>query len=566
MIKFHPELWLRFLRLRWWQLSNSVDHEQVIATVDADGSLRSSYLFMCVMSAGISITGLLINSPAVIIGAMLISPLMSPIVRLGLGVATLDYVRVRRALGVLTIGMFFALLTALMIAWLSPIMDMTPEIAARTRPNLFDLVIAILSGLAGGYAMVTRRGGAIVGVAIATALMPPMAVVGYGMASGQWLVSKGALLLFSTNLVAIALSVTAITTWYGFSLSEFRKAIVWQTGLVFLLVLPLAYPLWQSLGAITRETQIAHAVRQAVADTFGANQSRVISLQVSTDRATHANRVDLALASRHYTREDDARLREAIQIAVQLPIVLRLSPILEADPQHVTLSDSSLSNPIAAIKPVGPKRAPATTNDDPVSALLANFPLPLAAKQVDAKAKRVVLYLASTETSLKASRSLEQSLSQRLPDWTVRVVPPMQGLPEVRFGRGSSAIDADAEQTIGLIKWALAEWGVQSVRVYGYASSDGKGNARLARHRADVVAQRLTAVNIDAETEVAYSPDQSRGELRDGRSAFWIAVVTPNSVAPSAQAPAVEPPPTVAPSAAQSTTAEPKSQSANPSR
>jgi uncharacterized hydrophobic protein (TIGR00271 family) len=232
----------RRIALEWRRLARSVDHDAVIATVDQEGSLRASYLFMCVMASGIATTGLLLNSPAVIIGAMLISPLMAPIMRLGLGIGTLDHIRVRDALIVLAAGIAFALATAAAIAWLSPIHEITPEIAARTRPSLFDLVVAVLSGLAGGYAMVRGRGGAIVGVAIATALMPPMSVVGYGLATREWAIARGASLLFVTNLVAISLSVTAICTWYGFSRRRVRHALVWQTALLTLIVLPLAMP------------------------------------------------------------------------------------------------------------------------------------------------------------------------------------------------------------------------------------------------------------------------------------------------------------------------------------
>ena len=142
---------------------------------------------------------------------MLVSPLMGPIVRLGLGITTLDHRRAASAALALLAGMGIALLMSITIVWISPVRELTAEILARTRPNLFDLLVATLSGLAGGYAMVRGRGGTIVGVAIATALMPPMAVVGFGIASGHAPVAQGALLLFATNLVAIALSITAVT-------------------------------------------------------------------------------------------------------------------------------------------------------------------------------------------------------------------------------------------------------------------------------------------------------------------------------------------------------------------
>jgi uncharacterized hydrophobic protein (TIGR00271 family) len=506
------------LRGWWTALARSVDHEAVIESVDNDGHLSASYLFMCVMSAGIAVTGLLVNSPAVIIGAMLISPLMAPIVRLGLGVATLDHERARGALGVLLAGMGFALVTAVSIVWMSPIRDLTPEIAARTHPNLFDLLIAVLSGLAGGYAMVRGRGGAIVGVAIATALMPPMAVVGYGLASSQWAVARGSLLLFTTNLVAIALSVTAITTWYGFSRRRVRHAVVWQTGLAFLLILPLTFPLWHSLLAISQQAQLVRSVRQSVAAVLGADQSRIISLQVGGGNKGKPTRVDLTLAARHYDRDADQRLRAAIDDVVDGPLDLRLSPIEEAD-----LADSVLSNPVAALPVVAPPQPP-----HPAEVLLDNFPIPLAAHELDIEDRRMVLYVGKQTMDLAACRDIEAELHARFNDWSIRVAPPVQGLPEIPFAKGSAVLGITASETVDLIAWTLASWNVRSVRVFGFASSEGGGNARLAKQRAESVAQRLSEAGFESETVVAFrQPDQERGEIDAGRVAFRVALVTP---------------------------------------
>ncbi|HEY9130271.1 MAG TPA: DUF389 domain-containing protein, partial [Dyella sp.] len=201
-----------FTTIRQWlrQQVAMVDRAEVASAIDQDGRLQGSYMFMSAMASGIATIGLLCNSVSVIIGAMLVSPLMGPIVRLGLGLATLDLSRVFRALGTLVAGMALALAVAILTVWLSPLRTPTPEILARTTPNLFDMIAATLSGLAGAYAMIRNRGGAIVGVAIATALMPPMAVVGFGIAIAQWSIAKGALLLFTTNLVTIALSATLL--------------------------------------------------------------------------------------------------------------------------------------------------------------------------------------------------------------------------------------------------------------------------------------------------------------------------------------------------------------------
>ncbi|MBO7941695.1 DUF389 domain-containing protein, partial [Streptomyces sp. S9] len=169
---------------RWRQnhLIEGIDRAAVLEHVRDAGGLGPRYAFMIVMSCGIATLGLLQNSVAVIIGAMLISPLMGPIIELGMGLATFDLRTIRGSLAALAAGVAAALLIAVAIVIVSPLQEPTAEILARTQPTLFDLLVAVFSGLAGAYATVTRKGETIVGVAIATALMPPLAVVGYGVA------------------------------------------------------------------------------------------------------------------------------------------------------------------------------------------------------------------------------------------------------------------------------------------------------------------------------------------------------------------------------------------------
>ena len=179
---------------RWWNhtVIETVDQGEVIALRRTESALSSRYLFMTAMSAGIAILGLLLASPAVVIGAMLLSPLMDPIMGLGFALAIGDYGWVRQSARSLAWGSLLAIGLCALIVFVSPLQDITSEIAARTRPNLFDLLVALFSALAGAYAMIRGRAGTIVGVAIATALMPPLAVVGFGLATANWTVFGGA--------------------------------------------------------------------------------------------------------------------------------------------------------------------------------------------------------------------------------------------------------------------------------------------------------------------------------------------------------------------------------------
>ena len=188
----------------WWRdgVIADLDHVATIERVRGESLLTSRYIFMTAMSAGIAILGLLLSSPAVVIGAMLLSPLMNPIIGTGFSLATGDADWLRRCGKALLAGSAFAILFCALIVFVSPLQTVTEEIAARTRPNLFDLLVALFSALAGSYAVIRGREGTIVGVAIATALMPPLAVVGFGMATLVFALSK----LFWLSVLALFLT------------------------------------------------------------------------------------------------------------------------------------------------------------------------------------------------------------------------------------------------------------------------------------------------------------------------------------------------------------------------
>ncbi len=177
--------------------------------------LSLNYLLELLLAAGIATLGLVLDSPAVVIGAMLISPLMGPILAAGLALAAADiYLGIKSLLSIL-ISCVCAILFAATLVWLLPFQSPTHEVLARTQPNLLDLGVALLSGLAGS--VVVFRGGsgggvtALPGVAIAVALMPPLCTVGFGVGSGFSVpIITGAGLLFLTNLAAIMASAFAV--------------------------------------------------------------------------------------------------------------------------------------------------------------------------------------------------------------------------------------------------------------------------------------------------------------------------------------------------------------------
>ena len=222
-------------KVRDW-LSDNLDidaarKEEVYLGICDSVSLRDvSYWIEVIFAAGIATVGLVLNSPAVIIGAMLISPLMGSILGNGLALAAGDVILAVRAIIKLALSCLVAILFAVLLVSVLPFKEMTPEILARTQPNILDLVVALFSGAVGSLAICKKPKGvatSIPGVAIAVALMPPLCVVGYGfgialsvnMVNGLRVASGGGLLFF-TNLVAITF--TAMTVFLALHIDSVR--------------------------------------------------------------------------------------------------------------------------------------------------------------------------------------------------------------------------------------------------------------------------------------------------------------------------------------------------------
>ena len=202
-------------------------YAQVFASAEI-GDLN--YWLELLLSAGIATLGLVLNSAAVVIGAMLISPLMGPITAAGLALAAADlYLGIKSLLN-LTLSILAAICFSAVLVWLLPFQVATPEILARTQPNLLDLGVAILSGLAGALILCRGGGGggvtAMPGVAIAVAVMPPLCTIGFGVGAGfQSSIISGARLLFVTNLAAIVTSAFLVFLLVRMDAPEFRRQI-----------------------------------------------------------------------------------------------------------------------------------------------------------------------------------------------------------------------------------------------------------------------------------------------------------------------------------------------------
>ena len=412
---------------RHWRSSYiiaSVDHDVVVASVLEGGVTTPRYLFMTMMSCGIAILGLLQSSAAVVIGAMLISPLMGPIMQLGFSLCVIDFRMMGRALLALLAGTLLALLISILIVKASPIREATSEILARTQPTLFDLMVAVFSGLAGAYAVIARKGETIVGVAIATALMPPLAVVGYGLAVGSMAVAGNAFFLFMTNLLAIALSVTLVAKWYGFGMQNSPQHTALQASLIAATFLVLAVPLGLALREIATSTWVGKVGRSETEEYLSRHGGTIDSFQV--DHRAHTSKFSIVAFVPHYLPTAQLDIQKQIRSKLgREQIQVKLHQSLEAN--------SSQQNGVAEIDRVRERLASIEAR------MIADSERVNAERvQGDVVARELTEQLISVEVSEREhivvvrprpelipeksdALELETRLQQEMPGWTVVV-------------------------------------------------------------------------------------------------------------------------------------------------
>ena len=195
------------------------DEKEIVAQITSGVSFRGANLWVLIFAIFIASLGLNVNSTAVIIGAMLISPLMGPIIGMGLAIGINDFQLLRRAAKNFAIATVISILTATVYFLITPLGEAQSELLARTSPTIYDVLIATFGGAAGILALCTKgKGNVIPGVAIATALMPPLCTAGFGLASGHLLYFLGAFYLFFITTVFISLS-----TYLGVRLMRFHR-------------------------------------------------------------------------------------------------------------------------------------------------------------------------------------------------------------------------------------------------------------------------------------------------------------------------------------------------------
>jgi uncharacterized hydrophobic protein (TIGR00271 family) len=245
-------------------LRQGTDAESTVLRVSSEASLSAENLWMLVCSAVLASIGLDVGSAAVVIGAMLISPLMGPILGVGLGAGITDRDLLQRSLRELGLATLLVLGVSGLYFKLSPLASPTTELIARTKPTLLDVGVAFFGGIAGIVAGSRRKPSmAIPGVAIATALMPPLCTAGFGLATGHWRFFFGAFYLYGLNAVFIGLSTFLVVRFLRFphheeaTVEERRRERRLMAAVALVAALPSAYFLYDTALDVREQRRIS---------------------------------------------------------------------------------------------------------------------------------------------------------------------------------------------------------------------------------------------------------------------------------------------------------------------
>ncbi len=350
------------------------ERDEVKDSIAHGASSRVDFLVMIGLSAMLAGFGLLLNSPAVIIGAMLVAPLMSAIVGLGLGLVEGDTGLLRAAGWASLQGMALAVLVGLILGLVVPNAGPTSEIMARARPNILDLGVALASGAAGAYALSRKDVSAsLAGVAIAAALVPPLASVGLGLSFGRGDVAGGALLLFLTNLIAIAATGALVFLLLGFAPTSgqklrrmvLRRGMAGAVALLTVVTVILVILTREAVHTVRLDSAIENSVRQQVAQLLP--ESELVEWKQSAGEDDALQLSVTVRSPKQYPHATVLSFQREVATQIQRPVALLLNviPATRLDPLlPPTLTPTPTQVPTLTSTPTptpGPTATPTAT-------------------------------------------------------------------------------------------------------------------------------------------------------------------------------------------------------------
>lgn len=284
--------------------------ENTLNGIKKNVDFKGSNLWILACAIIVACVGLNVNSTAVIIGAMLISPLMGPIVGAGFALGIYDFVLFKRSLKNLFIATIVSLSVSTVYFMLSPFKDIQSELLARTSPNIYDILIAFFGGVVGVIAVTrSEKGNPIPGVAIATALMPPLCTAGYGIAIGQWSFFFGAFYLYCINCVFIGIATFLMIKYLKYPAKmqvdekRQRQVKILISMLIAVMILPsgyLAYDLY-------KKQQFSKSADQFIENEF--TQKGLTVIYKKADFNANPKKLELAFLSKHFENDEVIKLK-----------------------------------------------------------------------------------------------------------------------------------------------------------------------------------------------------------------------------------------------------------------
>ena len=290
-------------------LTDYIDVQAASENIRNSIPFRGPTVYILFTAIVIASVGLNVNSIPVIIGAMLISPLMSPIIGFGMGLGTNDTKLLLRSLKNLGIMFAISLIASTLYFLVTPLETDNPtELLARTNPSIYDVMIAFFGGVAGILELSRKEKGTVIsGVAIATALMPPLCTVGYGIAKLNWHYAGGALYLFFINCVFIALATFLVVKFLHYPLAVEKDKHTWRKIISYgLLILVVLVPSFFSAYSIVRENEFAIQARHFVKDNKTVGGTYIFDY--TTDTSVKPYTLTLRLAGEALSTESRAKL------------------------------------------------------------------------------------------------------------------------------------------------------------------------------------------------------------------------------------------------------------------
>ena len=291
------------------------DRLKTLENVKANLSFTGANLWILACAILVASIGLNVNSTAVIIGAMLISPLMGPIVASGFALGMYDFELLKKSLRNLLIATFAGLFVSTIYFFLSPFKQVQSEMLARTSPNIYDILIAFFGGLVGVIA-VTRaeKGNPIPGVAIATALMPPLCTAGYGLATGNFKFFLGAIFLYGINCVFICIATFSIVKFLKYPAKEeidkkHQKQVRYGISIVVLLMLlPSTYFAYK----LFTEQQYQQSVNKFIEEEFTTKGYTIVYKKTNYNSSPKV--IELAFLSKRFSKDEIDSLNSRLSV------------------------------------------------------------------------------------------------------------------------------------------------------------------------------------------------------------------------------------------------------------